>query len=68
MNKLFEELFEGFNKSQEIAREISKSNDPDKIDSKVASEEQEIEYTCCNIEITDEIRDNDRCPKCLENL
>ena len=28
----------------------------------------EVEYTCCGVEITQVIRDNDRCPKCLENL
>jgi len=31
-------------------------------------EEEKIEITCCGIEITDEIRDNDLCPKCLEHL
>jgi hypothetical protein len=30
--------------------------------------EEEIEYTCCGVEITDEIRDNDLCPICLEHL
>tara|TARA_R110000787_G_scaffold109662_3_gene218230 strand:+ start:4336 stop:4491 length:156 start_codon:yes stop_codon:yes gene_type:complete len=25
-------------------------------------------YTCCGVEITDEIRDNDLCPKCLEHI
>jgi|TARA_R110000744_G_scaffold378850_1_gene495638 hypothetical protein len=33
-----------------------------------AMEEDEIEYTCCNIEITGEIRDYGLCPKCLEHL
>ena len=31
-------------------------------------DEEEIEVTCCNVEITDEIRDNDLCPVCLEHL
>ena len=31
-------------------------------------EEEETEYTCCGVEITDEIRDNDLCPICLEHL
>jgi len=30
--------------------------------------EEETEYTCCNIEITQEIKDNGICPKCLEHL
>jgi len=30
--------------------------------------EEEEEYTCCGVEITQEIRDNDLCPKCLEHL
>ena len=29
---------------------------------------QDVEVTCCNVEITQEIKDNGRCPKCLENL
>ena len=31
-------------------------------------EEEETEYTCCGVEITDEIRDNNLCPVCLEHL
>ena len=30
--------------------------------------EEETEYTCCGVEITQEIKDNDLCPKCLEHL
>jgi len=30
--------------------------------------EEEVEYTCCGVEITQEIKDNDLCPKCLEHL
>ena len=29
---------------------------------------QDVEVTCCNVEITQVIKDNGRCPKCLENL
>ena len=29
---------------------------------------EEVEYTCCGVEITQEIKDNDLCPKCLEHL
>ena len=61
MNKLFKEIFDGFNKAQDIARQISKANDPKET-------EEEIEYTCCNVKITQEIKDNNRCPICLENL
>ena len=35
---------------------------------KTKEEEEEIEYTCCNVEITQEIKDNGLCPKCLEHL
>mgnify|MGYP003661008982 FL=1 len=31
-------------------------------------EEEETEYTCCGVEITEEIKDNDLCPVCLEHL
>ncbi len=31
-------------------------------------EEEETEITCCGVEITTEIRDNDLCPVCLEHL
>jgi hypothetical protein len=80
MNKLFKEIFEGFNKAQDIARQISKANEPKEIKQEVTEEEiarqeseedrerDEIEYTCCGVEITNEIRDNDLCPKCLEHL
>ena len=29
---------------------------------------EEVEYTCCGVEITDEIRDNELCPVCLEHI
>ena len=31
-------------------------------------EEEEIEYTCCGVEITEEIKDNNLCPVCLEHI
>jgi hypothetical protein len=61
MNKLFKEIFEGFEKAQNIARQISKANDPKET-------EEEIEYTCCNVEITQEIKDIGLCPSCLEHI
>jgi replication fork clamp-binding protein CrfC len=30
--------------------------------------EREIEYTCCGVEITGEIKDIGLCPKCLEHI
>ena len=30
--------------------------------------EEEIEYTCCGVEITEEIKDNNLCPVCLEHI
>ena len=30
--------------------------------------EDEIEYTCCGIEITGEIEDFGLCPECLEHI
>ena len=27
-----------------------------------------VDYTCCGVEITQEIYDNGLCPKCLEHL
>ena len=38
------------------------------IENNKQSKDEEIEITCCGVEITDEIRDNDLCPKCLEHL
>ena len=37
-------------------------------DKKEMSEEEEIEVTCCNVEITEEIKDNNLCPVCLEHI
>ena len=35
---------------------------------KIDEIEESIQYTCCNVEITPEIEDYGRCPKCLENI
>jgi hypothetical protein len=35
---------------------------------KEEEEETKTEYTCCNVEITEEIRDNNLCPICLEHI
>ena len=41
----------------------------DKIIQEIEDDEEENEhYTCCNVEITDEIRDIGLCPKCLEHI
>ena len=29
---------------------------------------EEIQYTCCGVEIKDEVEDMGICPKCLENI
>jgi len=61
MNKLFKEIFEGFNKAQDIARQISKEKEPKET-------EEETEITCCGVEITQEIKEVGLCPKCLEHI
>tara|TARA_R110000824_G_scaffold114085_1_gene264356 strand:+ start:595 stop:708 length:114 start_codon:yes stop_codon:yes gene_type:complete len=35
---------------------------------KEETQKEEVEFTCCNIEITDDVKDFGRCPKCLENI
>ena len=35
---------------------------------KIIKMKEEKEITCCGVEITTEIRDNDLCPVCLEHL
>jgi len=35
---------------------------------KEETQKEEVKFTCCNIEITDDIKDIGRCPKCLENI
>jgi len=61
MNKLFKEIFEGFNEAQDIARQISKANEPKET-------EEEIEYTCCGDEVTGIIADIRICPTCKEHI
>ena len=34
----------------------------------IKMKEEEIEYTCCGVEITEEIKDNELCPVCLEHI
>ena len=37
------------------------------LENKMTEDEiQDVEVTCCNVEITQEIKDNGLCPKCLE--
>ena len=64
MNELFKEIFEGFNKAQDIARQISKTNEPKETEEEI----QDVEVTCCNVEITQEIKEVGLCPKCLEHI
>ena len=35
---------------------------------KEENETEEVEYTCCNVEITQEIKDAGICPTCLEHI
>ena len=39
----------------------------DKI-AEVQDETEEVEVTCCNVEITQEIKEVGLCPKCLEHI
>ena len=64
MNKLFKEIFDGFNKAQDIARQISKENEP----KEMKEEQEEIEFTCCGDEITGMVKDVGLCPTCLEHI
>ena len=45
MNKIFKEIFEGFNKAQNIARQISKANDPILQETEEEKEEELDTYT-----------------------
>ena len=44
MNELFKEIFEGFNEAQNIARQISKENEPQETEEEILSE-------CCGRKI-----------------
>lgn len=70
MNKLFNQIFEGFNKSQELAREVNEEAEKElnKIRIEEGLDHKGGEVTCCNVEITQEIKDNNICPKCGEHL
>ena len=57
MNELFKEIFEGFNKAQDIARQISKANDPQETEEEILSE-------CCGRKIKE---GTDLCSECLEH-
>jgi hypothetical protein len=39
-----------------------------KINEEEKETEEEIEYTCCNVEMTQEIKEVGLCPKCLEHI
>ena len=38
------------------------------IESILKDEKEQVEYTCCGVEITTLISDNGLCPICLENI
>ena len=46
--------------------ELSNIKEVDKVILEIL--EEEIEYTCCGVEITEEIKDNNLCPVCLEHI
>ena len=46
--------------------ELSNIEEVDKVIEEIL--EEEIEYTCCGVEITEEIKDNNLCPLCLEHI
>ena len=47
--------------------ELSNIKEVDKIINEILAEE-EIEYTCCNDEITNEVKEIGICPTCLEHI
>jgi hypothetical protein len=47
--------------------ELSNIKEVDKVIEEIL-EQEEIQYTCCNDEITDDVKDVGLCPTCLENL
>jgi hypothetical protein len=50
--------------------ELSNIEGVDKVINQILNEmeEEQIEYTCCNDEVTDEVKDLGLCPTCLEHL
>ena len=56
-------------KKEEKTPEIKAVNAVDEAVDKIIQEiEEEIKVTCCNVEITQEIKDIGLCPKCLEHI
>tara|TARA_R110002020_G_scaffold437868_1_gene648205 strand:+ start:105 stop:275 length:171 start_codon:yes stop_codon:yes gene_type:complete len=47
--------------------ELSNLEEVDKVILEIL-EEEEIDYTCCNVEITEDIKDIGLCPICLEHI
>ena len=39
-----------------------------KLENNLNSEGEEIKYTCCGDEITQEVKETNRCPSCSENI
>ena len=52
---------------KEHKNELSNIEDVDKVIIEIL-EEEEIDYTCCNVEITEDIKDIGLCPICLEHI
>ena len=53
----------------ELSPELKAVNAVDEAVDKIIQEiSEEIEVTCCNVEITQEIKDVGLCPKCLEHI
>ena len=56
-------------KKEEKTPEIKAVNAVDESVDKIIQEiEEEIKVTCCNVEITQEIKDIGLCPQCLEHI
>ena len=50
-----------------MKRDLSNIKEVDKVIVEIL-EQEEIKYTCCNDEITDDVKDVGLCPTCLEHL
>jgi len=56
-------------KEEENKIELSNIKEVDKIIANMLEDEkQDVEVTCCNVEITQEIKEVGLCPKCLEHI
>jgi len=53
---------------KELEEQLMKMPELEQEEEMTEDEIEDVEVTCCNEEITQEIKDNGRCPKCLENL